>query len=332
MQTWLDGRIRGEVEKCINTVLKMRGWKTAAEAPRHIKLALKDDLSAFKVLCEIGMQMGSPQGMLSHAIWPLLTPSADGLTPIAAQLEPKVVDDFIGVGTSQEVKKLALEICAGRVVYIDLPRHAFPFDLKTFHDPSLEGEAHVRAIFLDHTADYPRMVLVIEGFYEGGGLVVPFLLHDDDRFPEGLDDEVVLGTHADALVEFHSIAEFVLNVIAFIQVEGENRADRFPLLPSLPIDHPRRRGRKAAQIAKKYSLFSVAKLSAADVGRPRGEAERRDGPPLPRDSNRRHTVKGHFRLQAYGPSWSKRRLRWIAGFDRGDINSVPLTKITRLAA
>ncbi|MDD2794659.1 hypothetical protein [Acidocella sp.] len=66
------------------------------------------------------------------------------------------------------------------------------------------------------------------------------------------------------------------------------------------------------------SLFAMTRLHpSGKVGRPANTI------PSTWNLSERQEVAGHFKLQAYGPQWSERRLIWVSGYERGP-DDIPL--------
>lgn len=176
------------------------------------------------------------------------------------------------------------------------------------------------AIFRDlKNNTYPRLSWV-EGsdFFMGRGI---------RQLGIALDTPEVMMTNADMLTKriMADIENLFWLSLAFMESEEEHGGVQYQQLPHLAYDHVRRQGRKAGQVAKKFSMFRVKKITGGrDLGRDvetQGEG-RTSG--LPVIGRRRHKVRGFFRRQPYGRGRKFRRLQWIHGFERGSIEDLPL--------
>jgi hypothetical protein len=149
---------------------------------------------------------------------------------------------------------------------------------------------------------------------------VDFLQSSDDisDFQDAVDDRNAV---------FSDIEHFAWLAMTYVHTEQENGME-WECLPHIPQRDPRWSGRKARQVAKKFSLFSVIQVNGRNLYH--DDADGGNGGGTPGHKKRKHRVRGHFRLQAYGPRWSKRRLRWIPAHDSGTVDlppPVPLLKV-----
>ena len=361
--TWLDSYVKGssnrfakmiETKKAIHKQFPKLANTKAAPLTPLMKQAMVNDGAAFRWAAEKHEQeikdgvSASPRGVQDSevafrvAVLPFFRNVPGHPKPLAAQLDEDVVGNFCSAAITDEIKAAGTAHLEGnQLVYLDLPPLCYRLEIDQFKESVYDDGAYLRAIFMENTAPTPSFFAIFTGgdIYgyrmigwngsssagnsfirseaDGDGMMRTWLSVDDD-----------LGA---ALSE---IEDFTHLTLAYIQIEQENRPAPFEQLPYLPIDDPRRYGRKAKQVQKKFSLFSTVKVTGENLAR--GDARRDrpninpETPPLPRDRNRRHSVRGHFKLQAVGPGWSQRRLRWIAAFDRGDINSTPVTRLRTL--
>jgi len=149
------------------------------------------------------------------------------------------------------------------------------------------------AIFQDlKNNTYPRLSWV-EGndFFMGRGIrQLGIALHA----PE------VMLTNADMLTKriMVDIENLFWLSLAFMESEEEHGGVEYQQLPYLAYNHVRRQGRKAGQVAKKFSMFRVKKITGGrDLGREIENSGECRTSGLPVIGRRRHEVRGHFRLQ-----------------------------------
>ncbi len=176
------------------------------------------------------------------------------------------------------------------------------------------------AIFQDlKNNSYPRLSWV-EGsdFFMGRGI---------KQLGIALSAPEVMLTNADMLTKriMTDIENLIWLSLAFMESEEEHGGVQYQQLPHLAYDHIRRQGRKAGQVAKKFSLFRVKKITGGrDLGREIDNNGECGTSGLPVIGRRRHEVRGHFRLQRYGKGHKLTRLRWINAFERGTVEDLPL--------
>ncbi len=79
---------------------------------------------------------------------------------------------------------------------------------------------------------------------------------------------------------------------------------------------------------KTESLFALTRLHPAPdrLGRPEAPGAENAGWSL----TERQTVAGHFKLQAYGPKWSERRMIWIGSYQRGPLDAPERPKAVKI--
>jgi hypothetical protein len=123
------------------------------------------------------------------------------------------------------------------------------------------------------------------------------------------------------------IESFALLALTYISLHEEDAAGPQSAVPYAALHDPRRCGRKARQVAKKFSLFKVRRVGAPSESF--GRTTRENGG-SDRKLGRRTEVRGHFRLQACGPRRSQRRLLWIAPHMRGPLDGILSTALVRL--
>ncbi|WP_139975204.1 hypothetical protein [Ochrobactrum sp. CGA5] len=176
------------------------------------------------------------------------------------------------------------------------------------------------AIFRDlKNNTYPRLSWV-----EGSDF---YMVRGVKQLGIALSAPEVMMTNADMLTKriMTDIENLFWLSLAFMESEEEHGGIQYQQLPHLAYNHVRRQGRKAGQVAKKFSMFRVKKITGGrDLGRDvetQGEG-RTSG--LPVIGRRRHEVRGHFRLQRFGKGHKLTRVRWINAFERGTVEDLPL--------
>ncbi|WP_374311745.1 hypothetical protein [Dongia sp.] len=141
--------------------------------------------------------------------------------------------------------------------------------------------------------------------------IIQFKMLPVEVLPGALEFRRDYGVEMDQIM--FRVAEFSTLVVAHAATVSNGREE---LLPYLPSYHARRTGRKARQVAKKFSLFSVRRLSSSAKILGRSAVSKGDQVTGIR-LDCRVTVRGHFRMQACGPGRSRRRLCWIDEHERG---------------
>jgi len=343
MQTWLDWYAIDTGKRTGNEADRWNGGAIRRTAEQAKDILDRLDARGF---LEIGP--GIRNLLMFHAdLIDYVSPHEDcGPTPLAARLDSAAVRDLSGSDLTDEIRSFALDALEEvEQVYIDLPHRSLLLGDK-------EG-LQLRAVFLNGQGSVPLIWAIFTppgcnefrffGWYADADrqclsddpdpTMYAYLDHIGMELPQW--KSIPLGEVARAAdVDIPSVVEDIENLawlaIAYLKTEQANRQAPFENLPRLPADDPRRSGRKARQVAKKFSLFSVVRISGTNLDRePATGSIKEPGRQLGR---RRHEVRGHFRMQAYGPEWSKRRLRWIAPFKRGDRNCGKVTPLRILSA
>lgn len=293
-------------------------------------------------------------------LFPFLDAKAEK-KPLALQLSRQTIRALAGAGTTNEIRDLGRQIVSDHgLVYVDLPTNDFVLNerfalrailvdvegvrFKVGVDPEIEddhdgihfkqmdhdGTPVFTAVFYDtKNRAYPRLVWNEGDSYfsgralnEPGGLFQPYPVKS---IMKEADAET-----KDVMDDLENL--FWLSLV-FMQTEEEYGGVQFQQLPQLAFDHVRRQGRKAAQVAKKFSLFRVKKLTGGDnLGREPAERGESGSSGLSGIGMRRHIVRGHYRQQAYGKGHLKRRLRWIGPFERGSLETIPINDLRKITA
>ncbi|MHA6643746.1 hypothetical protein [Mesorhizobium sp. A623] len=286
---------------------------------------------------------------IPYAIWeacgfqgihvlPFASTRWNGAAPLAAALDTDAVHDLAEANITDDIRDLGrTTVEEYSRVYLDLPHRAYMLGDTNVQLRALfvmpnahQGKATFVAVFTAADSNHGVRLIwnegeepvgapeirdgIADGFFEGS---LDVLGGNDSLFDAALrEDKLVL---SDVLSD---LEDFTWLTVAYLQTEEENRPAPLERLPYVAADDPRRGGRKARQVAKKFSLFSILKVTGTTVERDPSDKE-----PSSRQIGRRHQVRGHFKLQAFGPGHSKRRVRWIAPFMRGDASSTPVTPI-----
>jgi hypothetical protein len=271
----------------------------------------------------------------------------DSRPPTAAVLSADIVDALSGATISQEIRQRGrTEAIIRRLTYLDVPHGALRI-----------GEGmQVRALFIsgNHDARGEQITFTAIltppgqnnwrriGWTEDRSIII-----NDNRTEADLRYALVCSPEpgndfAEPLEEaaeragvvlqdvLDDIEAFALLALTFMGTAEEGRdPEPWPAVPHIPLDHPRRYGRNARQVAKKFSFFKSHKIGTVpgDFGRRADRNEERT-----RTLGRRTEVRGHFRLQPYGRRGSLRRLQWILPHMRGPRDGVLSTNLIRLHA
>lgn len=268
------------------------------------------DLAVLNVCLDRYHQTHDGSDGFCHVVREFITPETN---PLSFQLPRDLACMLAASRVAQNVLSFGCkEIAKAGAAYIDLPPGSIRFNDKL----------ELMAIFVRSDGAHWMEFTAIVKDEIGEVALSRFLSCDRDgsiQF-EMLPVEVLPGAlefRRDYGVEMDQImfrvAEFSTLVVAHAATVSSGREE---FLPYLPSSHSRRTGRKARQVAKKFSLFSIRRLSSSGkiLGRP-ATSEATTGTAIRLDC--RFTVRGHFRMQACGPGRSRRRLCWIEEHERG---------------
>lgn len=256
------------------------------------------------------------------------------LSPYACAVQRGLARQFIGATVSAEVVLCAQEFAKRHfVTYIDVANRA-----------ALLGTTHqVRAIFLTRV---PRV-----GRYVGARVAEPWVPDETDelrflavvtpvgkftqshiRWRAGFGDRAFYeddGTTAtvrdiletsgttveDAVVDIENLAWLTL---AYASVAAP---DARHMLPTATDEERAAQGRAARHRARDFSLFRVERLRPpSDCFGCHEKNIAGDGVRL----GRRIGVRGHFKMQRHGRANALRKLIYVAGHFRGDVDAPPL--------
>ena len=130
-----------------------------------------------------------------------------------------------------------------------------------------------------------------------------------------LDDLLVFGEVPPFDADYFREAVESLLALTILYATTRDTAAPGEMLPRITPEALSANPRKAAQKAKKFSLFAIRHLASPPdrFGRVRVAGRRWAGWRL----DVRQEVRGFFRMQAHGPRHSLRRLQWIDGYERG---------------
>lgn len=209
------------------------------------------------------------------------------------------------------------EIGSDRAVYVDVPHGAVLLDADAGKGDMIQLRAIFAAPFMP--PDKPGHTLFIaqmtgRGSEQGRGRVAGVLTPDGGVAQFGsadtgaaAADASMKAPHAHPLLQravLGRVGTFLRLVLAY-HCFGPEEA-REPVAAT-PIE--RLRGGKPR---KDESLFALTRLNASEaVGRPKGTI------PASWSLSIRQEVAGHFKLQAYGPQSSLRRMIWVSPYERG---------------
>jgi hypothetical protein len=288
-------------------------------------------------------------GLTSQILWQTniarFVMELDHRSPSAAVLSADIVHALSGATLSPEIRQRGRsEAMRRRLTYLDIPHGALRIGegmqvralFIAGNQVPLEGEqVNFTAILTPPGRNCWRRI----GWTEDRDIII-----DDSRtmadlryalvctpepgndFAEPLEQAARRAGVAlqDVLEDLEAFALLALTYMGTVE-EGRDDAP-WPVVPHIPLGHPRRRGRNAQQVAKRFSFFKAHRIGAVpgDFGRP--SDQKAQG----RTLGRRTEVRGHFRLQPYGPRGSLRRLQWILPHMRGPRDGILSTNLVRL--
>ncbi len=343
-RTWLDWYVAGARHV-------YDGCETAGlpdEIICRLRAAQQDDGIAFRLSCETAlatMEMAArtgraavPDVLLETMLWhatlsPFFIPC--DASPFALVLDRAAVDELSDARISKEVRDYGRATVAEHgIAYIDIPHHAMPLgngrlQLRAMVVATTEAPMRFYAMFSRPGENRSRRISWIEGGQAplsdqlGNDEMVAFtemMGRTAEPLPALKDVLADAGINQSSLLE--ELEDFAVLAITYAKTHMVENAAAWEELPHLPAGHPRRSGRKGRAVAKRFSLFRAFRIGATGL-------DRRSTISLPtgRTLGRRSRVCGHYRLQAHGPRWGLRKLRWIAPFMRGPRDGVPLTPI-----
>jgi hypothetical protein len=309
MQTYLDEY----ANRAINEYREARFQypkEFKAKYAAMLRLGCEHRAFAFYFKC-IGAQImlqKEREAELCHYFQAMLLPFASMKTddqPLALSLDAHSVADFRGAGISAEIRNFGRKTAAENgMVYLDFPNRSF----------SLGNNCYLRALFIDTKAPI-SFWSVFENPVTRGSARMSWAEGEDNLLSadgETNGTKQLRGLGIDVPAMLREIEDFAWLALTHHEIEREKGAEMVRL-PYLAGTDARRSGRKARQVAKKFSLFSVVNVSTRSIDRDRsGEPSgNSDG-----SIRRGHPVRGHFKMQAYGPKWSQHRLIWVESYDK----------------
>jgi hypothetical protein len=349
MRLWLDQYVKGS-SVSYRALLARFPEALAGIEPEALRRALTDDAFAFRLSVE------TAQDVVSHAmsggdVLGCIPPAAIEIpmwrqslapffletdrTPLAAAFDREIVGELVGLRLSPEVREYAREAVRRHgTVYLDIANHALLFgdalQLCAFFIAEAEGGIRFWAVFGEPGRHGVRRVAWIEG--DDHLWTDPYSDPDVRNFQAGAGAPTLrplVEIARDAGVDLHEVLKglesFAYLAITYVLTEMElAEGQPWQELPHLPADDPRRHGRKARAVAKKFSLFRVWQVTGRRLDR--GERQHTGGG---WKLGHRITVAGHYRLQPYGSGRKLRRLRWIAQHGRGPRDGLPPRPIVR---
>jgi len=239
--------------------------------------------------------------------------------PIAIRASEELMHLFIGTrpprGQSDTVKNAVHSRAGGTPWYIELPHHVLSAGDGV-------GAVEARAIFLVPYPDgcFGTSLIMTK---PGSNRLVAHAAWDDtgdivlDGFPPGVDQDL-LRREVDNLV--------TLLVLHRSIADG---AQRLPV-PYLSECEINRNPRRSQALRKKVSIFRVENLTAPPNKFGRKNAAGSSGATW--RLGWRTEVRGHFKLQAYGPGQSRRKFIFVSSYERGPEDALHRHAINNLDA
>jgi hypothetical protein len=361
MQTWLDAYAKGHRMRARRVLETSRCESVPPDDVRAmLAAAAEDDGIALKFYSALTIEMydGWKAGklsitreMMSQILWQTMIArfvlQIDRQLPTAAVLSADTVDALSGATIPREIRQRGrAEALRRGLTYLDIPDRSL-----------MIGESmQVRALFIggdrDHNGEQVNFTAVLTppgrnnwrriGWTEdrriiindnraNGSLRYPLVCSPEpgNDFAEPLEKAAErAGVVLRDVVE--DLEAFALLALTYMGTAEEGEPHRpWPMVRYLPLDDPRRRGRNAQQVAKKFSFFKARKVGAVPGSFERSTDKTQE---QGRKLGRRTEVRGHFRLQPHGPGGSLRRLKWIAPHMRGPRDGILSTNLLRLEA
>lgn len=320
MPTWIDWYTSGAAESL------RRGVKTldVLAAAENVSLP-KDDWSAMRLMATAALDavndaIAQGRKCPEHSVFlaSLMPFFATGEElrhePAAFALTPEIVEVLAGAVGKQGVRDAAAGVLSKQgLVYLDLPHRSL----------MIGPQVQVRALLVsegrDERPERITTILAKPGSNAGTRMAWHWGRNERDVLEPDYHEHGIGAALAEVGVAIRDVQErveeFLALVLAYISTQDADETSR-QTLPYIAPNDPRRRGRKASQVAKKFSLFRIRRLRApADrFGRAMNGATGRTW-----QLDQRVTVIGHFKMQVCGPQRSQRRLTWIDAYERGPI-------------
>jgi hypothetical protein len=333
MKTWLD-----ELTKKAGEVAR-DGKVNAGVASRSLEFD-------FTVLQTIAARAACrerilfPFGSLTEhgfygALLPLLVPpDTFGVPPYACAVNSSLVQQFVGATASPEVIRHAQEFIASRpVIYVDVADRAL----------RIGNEHHLKALVISHVAELasfaprPKGGSVEQspalrffasfgrigefadnriGWYAGGGASNDFFCWAIENLRNVSDLYI-----KSILAEIEQFAWLTM-AYAAIAAPAARRA-----IPQIDSEERLREDRATRRNARRFSLFKIERLSepADGFGSGAGGKSKEEW-----QLGRRIGVRGHYKMQPYGPEKRWRKLIFVKRHMRGLVTAPPLHTMSAL--
>lgn len=354
MLTWLDRHLRGSSALLRQMVESFPDKDIARVDPEMHRRLTTDDALAFRLFIEAALftlekeEQADPESKMSNAALEIaawqrsLAPFFVEVEqePLAAALDRDVVEQLAGTRLSPEVRNCAVAALSDhKVIYLDIADRALllgeNFQLCALFIAEAKKGIRFWAVFGEPGRAGNRRIAWIEG----GETLLMDQYHDEGvRHLQGYGgtpaaplpplDEVVQNAGVDLDAVLKGLEDFAYLATTYVLTEMRYADDEaWQVLPHLPAGHERRLGRRRAQVAKRFSLFRVWRVTARNLDR--GERELKGCRRW--RLGHRISVSGHYRLQPCGPGRTQRRLRWIAPHGRGPgpLDGLPPRHIVR---
>ncbi len=321
--TWLDLLVKEMADKLPKAERRRLGLETDVEAAHQVladyvglaRLRLCGDVPASPGEMAVALDIvGLYDGVLPFLAesWPF--------EPLAIQVVPELAMDLAGASPPAGPEWMAPIEHVG-AVYIDLPHRALlpqadkelrALLIRDMHveAPSYEtGDGHWTYVprFRDLPPDEPRLRF--------GAVVTPVgsdAPHQILTWYLGFEEDRRVGLQGAPLQVAHEINDFAKLLMLYYATASPAARLRLPWVERHRLVGLSRKKQRARQ--KAGTLFQVVRLTTPSdrFGRPDADRDK-DGWKL----GVRVRVRGHFRLQPYGPGASLRRLQWIAPYEKG---------------
>lgn len=203
-----------------------------------------------------------------------------------------------------------------RTIYVDIPHGALTFDANPGKNDIVQLRAILAAPYLPQDMDghtYFVVQLTERGSEQGRGRIAGVLC-PDGTIKRSANENKLLATDFELQPPFvhpdlHKAVlgragTFLRLVLAYYLFGPPEVREDIAVTPSERLNKGKPRNGQG--------LFAMTRLQpSAKVGRPQNTI------PSSWSLSERQEVDGHFKLQAYGPQWSQRRMIWVSNYERG---------------
>jgi hypothetical protein len=254
--------------------------------------------------------------------------------PLNLQIAPDLAEDFHGAH-APETEMWREVFDRHSVVYLDFPPGTYTWDDQyevraVFATNDIMSERDLRFVWMKHgepmlSPHYPKLNVMVV-LMEKGKLSLDnvfqfgFAENEPWSFYGGLEQwnaRAIAAKGQDPVEAYSGTMQHVVDLIKLSILYQQTKESPTVFLPQVDIQQVEalRNPKKQKTRLRENSLFKVARLSSPKgrFGRTNQEAKPHEGYQL----GHRVAVRGHFRMQAHGPGWSERRLRWIDAFEKG---------------